>query len=533
MPLKHKIIFASGPVKVLVNEEKDKYLAKASLENLRSFLPDFDNRNVDLLPFSCSAYVVNASNLNHAAVETTEAVESAELFKNKFVNIGHSRNKIVGFITDISFAEFVTEKPLTKEEVSQYKKPFNVITSGYIWRFASEKLADLLEDTNNPLSENYMKLSASFEISFDDFVIAVLPKGKKNLEDAKFITDAQEIAELAPKLKTFGGNGSFDKDNYMVIVVKGAVLPLGIGLTETPAAAVKGIAVLEDEVINEENSEDNKDEDIEENREEETEETAQTTNSNIKIANSLNTVANTIEQNTQLISQLQNLVVKDNNEQKILSNMPKFTSYKEITDEAVKTLTASAIHEVVESELKVASDIWAKEKAEKELSLKDTQAKYEETAKTNAELIKELETIKASLKTLQEEKAVKDTQDKFNARMAHFDEKFELTKEDRQAIASQIKDLDEAKFKEYDQTMQVLLNAKNKEVLAKKKNEIAASTQTNGENINQTVDSLVDTAKQTTAAVPNTTTVEPKTLKERISSWKAEDFAEVSLKRGR
>ncbi len=56
----YKAIFASSPIKCLIGEAKDKYLALASLEQLRAFIPDVNIKsNKDLLPISFNAATPN------------------------------------------------------------------------------------------------------------------------------------------------------------------------------------------------------------------------------------------------------------------------------------------------------------------------------------------------------------------------------------------------------------------------------------------------------------------------------------------
>ena len=62
--LKYKTTFSST-IKPLVSEEKDKYLALASLADIGDFIPDVDtDENVDLLPIAFNACVVNRVNKN-------------------------------------------------------------------------------------------------------------------------------------------------------------------------------------------------------------------------------------------------------------------------------------------------------------------------------------------------------------------------------------------------------------------------------------------------------------------------------------
>ena len=55
----------SSILRPLVSEEKDKYLALASLAQVGSFIPDVDTeKNVDLLPVAFNAAVINRVNKN-------------------------------------------------------------------------------------------------------------------------------------------------------------------------------------------------------------------------------------------------------------------------------------------------------------------------------------------------------------------------------------------------------------------------------------------------------------------------------------
>jgi hypothetical protein len=74
----------------------------------------------------------------------------------------------------------------------------------------------------------------------------------------------------------------------------------------------------------------------------------------------------------------------------------------------------------------------------------------------------ELEKVKNSLATLEEEKVAKIREEVFNVRMASFDEEYELSDEDRQILATDIKDLNDETFAAYKNKMTVLMKEKNK-----------------------------------------------------------------------
>ncbi len=105
------------------------------------------------------------------------------------------------------FSEFGTDKPLTEDEVKDLKKPFNITLGGVIWREVNSELADFIEESNDPTSKNYLDISASWELGFTDYELAVLPKDSKNLEDGKIISDAKEIESYSKNLRALGGTG--------------------------------------------------------------------------------------------------------------------------------------------------------------------------------------------------------------------------------------------------------------------------------------------------------------------------------------
>jgi len=89
----------SSNVKALVAEDKDKYLALASLVDIGSFVPDIDTEaNVDLLPIAFNACVVNRINKNGDAVDANTAISMANNFINKPINLEHQRDRVVGTI---------------------------------------------------------------------------------------------------------------------------------------------------------------------------------------------------------------------------------------------------------------------------------------------------------------------------------------------------------------------------------------------------------------------------------------------------
>ena len=419
----------SSEVRPLITEEKDKYLAMASLLDVGDFIPDIDaEKDYDLLPVAFNAFVANRVNKNGDVVSGSKAVEISNSFINKPINVEHNRDRVVGVILSAGYSEFGTDKPLSEEEVKEMDGPFNVTLGGIIWKVVNDDLAGLIEESNDPTSEFYQKISASWELGFSEYQLAVVDGHDKNLENAQIISNAEEIAEKEKDLKAFGGTGILEDGKAVYRYVVGDVLPLGIGLTENPAAEVVGVAVKK---LDKSESNDN------------------------------NNITEKSEENK--TSQSEEIIVKK--DVKIM----KIESIKDINNESLKTLEASAVADFIEEELRKANEQYASEIEEKESAITELQEQQEKLSTESKETEKTLENVQAELTTLKEEKAAKEAEETFNMRMSQMDEEYELTDEDREVIATDVKDLDDENFSNYLKKMGVLLRNKNKQVLAEAK----------------------------------------------------------------
>ena len=206
----YKTIFSSQ-IRAAVSEERDKYLALASLINVGDFIPDIDlENNVDLLPVAFNAFVANRVNKNGDVIDTETAIAIYENFLIKPINIEHDRSRVIGTILTSGFSEFGTDKSLTLEQVKGMVGPFNVTLGGVIWKIVNDEIANFIEDSSDPTSENYLKVSASWELGFSDFNIILLKNDEKNIENGEVIADETKIKELQDHLRAFGGKEIVD-----------------------------------------------------------------------------------------------------------------------------------------------------------------------------------------------------------------------------------------------------------------------------------------------------------------------------------
>jgi len=453
----------SSILRPLVSEEKDKYLALVSLAQVGSFIPNVDTeKNVDLLPVAFNAAVINRVNKNGDVIDTQTAISSYKDFVNKPINIEHNRERIIGVILTAGFSEFGSDASLSEDQVKDLKGPFNITLGGVIWKIANPDLADKIEDSSDVTSDKYQSVSASWELGFNDYNVIMIDGESKNIEDGDLISDASQIESIKNSLKAFGGSGKVDKTKSIYRKVIGNVVPLGIGLTETPAADVKGIATHKSEA-------------------------------SVEI----------IEEN---ISKINNLNVNKDNDNKVMN----ITSIKDITDESLKQVTASQISDLIEQELKVASEKYASEKATFEQSLKSANDKYDTLAAGQDVLQKEISALKTSLQASEDEKQAIVANEKFNERMNAFDSEYDLDAETRQVLASDIAGLDDDSFAAYKNKMAVFMKTKKKG--EKQKMDDKEDSKESKASVSEVIDQAAANGEKKAAVIPATSTASDDSL---------------------
>lgn len=470
-----KVIFSSR-VKPGISQEKDKYLSLASIEKLKEYLPKDSDilNNPGFLPFCGNGFVANRANANGVGIRTEEAIKVAENSKYIFLDVEHVRSKVVGFITDVGYSEFGNDKPLSKEKILKdfANKPFNVVYSGIIWRITDLELSEYIEESGDPNSELFGEVSLSWEIGYVDSDIVLIPNNSKNLEDGKLIKDEKESSKLEKILKTYGGSGYTDDGQMVVNVIKGEILPIGFGLVSNPAADVKGILTKRDDDMKNDESK-TKVIKIEnagicpECGEDSHEDCSSGKDKMIKCGScgkeSESSKWKKIDKSNNLESQSENENVKITDTQIIQKNM-KLNNIKDITDDNLKESKASDINALFESEIKKISDDYInKLNAEKD-ALKNQENKYKELEAKFNKLQEDSNNVQNKLNELTESALKKEKEEIFASRMSYFDEKYELSKEDRDIIGGMIKDLDKDKYESASKNLEVLLSSKIKKI---------------------------------------------------------------------
>jgi len=494
---KYSIRFDGIIVQAMISSDEDKYLAVASVDQLKEYLPknvDLDV-NRDLMGVAFDAFVVNRGNKNGHIISTDVALAMVENFINKPFNIEHNRKVVVGVCTGFGFSEFGSSKPLTFEEVKARKDPFNVVLSGYVWKIVNPDFASELVESSDPSSNKYLSVSASWELGFNEFNVA---KGNKNLADAMIIEKEEDIVELKDRLKVFGGNG-FTEDGEMVLLnLQGSVLPLGIGFTNTPAAEVGGVVISYDKPQEEEAVKA-----IEESKEEE----------NLK--------SSEIKSNKKSVQE----------ENKNVKNIMQLKNIDDITEDSIKEVAASEVREFISNRIADLAKEWQSKVEEKETALKAAEDQIS-ALKTDLESIKaDSDKVKEEFTKIQEDLKAKEIEANFQRRMSLLDEEFDLTDEDRSIIAEDLNAIEnDEQFEKWYKKFSTFAAAKKKMAKAEmmKKEAEMKKEETKEEKASEasevvaseekTVEEVISSAEVTEEVLPNASSPQEASLVEKISA---------------
>jgi predicted nucleic-acid-binding Zn-ribbon protein len=524
---KYSIKFDGIIVQAMVPFDEDKYLAVASIDQLKQYLPqnvDLDV-NRDLMGVAFDAFVVNRGNKNGHIISTDVALAMVENFINKPFNIEHNRKVVVGVCTGYGFSEFGSSKPLTLEEVKAMKDPFNVVLSGYVWKIVNPEFASELVESSDPSSNRYLSVSASWELGFNEFNVA---KGNKNLADATIIEKEEDIVELKDRLKVFGGNGYTEDGEIVLLNLQGNVLPLGIGFTNTPAAEVSGVVISYDKPQTEETvkAEEEKyvcadcrykgadaevcpkcgSENYEEIEEDDDEEENEVESSVIKMN--------------------KKSVPEENNNVK---NNMQLKNIDDITDDSIKEVAASAVREFISNRIAELAQEWKSKVEEKETALKAAEDQIS-TLKTDLEAIKaDSEKVKEEFTKIQEDLKAKEIEANFQRRMALLDEEFDLTDEDRSIIAEDLNAIEnDEQFEKWYKKFSTFAAAKKKMAKAEMKKEEEKKEEVKEEKASETsevvaseektVEEVISSAEVTEEVLPNASSPQEVSLVDKIGA---------------
>jgi hypothetical protein len=420
-------------------------ISKANIENLRSLIPssvDLD-KNIDLMGVAFNAAVVNEFNKNGDGMSTKTAIDSVQQFVHKPTNIEHDKKKIVGHIVSAAFSDYNDSSVLVNVDENE-KNPFNIALGAVIYKTVDKDFFDTLRKSTDQKSKTRNTVSASWEVGFSEYKIAV---GSKNLKEAEVISDPKQIMEMKGMLKAFGGKGVMDDGTPIYRLIVGDVYPLGIGFTMKPAANVKGI------ISNDFKPEDKKD--------------ISPPNSDKVQAEQLEKINDKISQNLKNTVNNTNIMDIEN----LLTELKSDLQEKKFSQEAIAGMTSTFAEAI------------KKKDEEYKASLESAESEKAEIAKANEDLKASVDSIKEELKAAQERiaefeatKLAEEAVARFNSRMEEIDSLYDLEESDSSFIAEKIKGLDasDEAYASFKDELAVFWSSKNKEAKAKIEEEIQA-----------------------------------------------------------
>jgi hypothetical protein len=440
LPFKHTTRFYQDIS--LANLEEEQFISSASLESLKSMAPegiDFE-KNIDLVGVAFNAAVANKFNKNGDGIDTATAVAIKDYFIHKPTNIEHQKQKVVGHIVGASLSSYGDNQMITPEEAMQKDEPFNIALSAVIYKTVNKDFAELVEKSVDESSEFYHKVSASWEIGFNDYAIAL---GSENLHESEII-EGEQKEDYKQYLRAYGGNGRTDKGVKVYRLIMGDIYPLGIGFTANPAADVKGLTTFD-----------------EQQKQLQVKTKKVVSFHRLKIKNNIFEEKSSQTQKGDVIFNKNHKPVKTM-EKEILEQVKETleaqASSKKLSEEAIANIT-KVFHDAIIQK----NDQWQQDKESLVKEKEELVKASEESAKELQSLKEELAGVNQQVSELKTEICAREEAEKFTDRMSELDDVFELEDEDRMILASELKSLSsEESYAEYKEKLAVVWKHKTK-----------------------------------------------------------------------
>lgn len=425
------------------------FYSQASLEGLRGLIPNEQvdlSRNIDLMAFAANVCGIGIVNKNDDVIDPETAVATFGLYRNKMINLEHKREKIIGHLVSSALSDYQTSSIISPEEALASKQPFNISVGGVIYRIVDRTFANSLESSSDPDSPSYKSISLSMEVGFADFGLVL---GSKNLFEAEIIREQKHVDELKKHLRVYGGDGQTKAGERIYRLIGRDSLPLGCGAVSRPAGVMKTGIISHDSPIQKDNS------------------FAKSeffggffdfSNKNKKTSVNPDKPKN-MENLEKFLLELKASVEKSSLEKTLKEET--FANLQTSFSDQIKKASEEYVAKLGEAKA-------AKESAEKQLS--DIKATQEAQAT-------ELAATKAKLAELETKATAEAAANLFSARMAEMDAEYDLTDEDREVLAADIKSLDEteAAFNFFKKKSETLMKDKNKKAKESKEKETKAA----------------------------------------------------------
>lgn len=433
-------------------ELNDLQISKASLEPLKEMIPDDIDleKNIDIMAVAFNAAVVNRFNKNGDGINTASAKAIKDLFIHKPCNIEHQKESIVGHVISAGFSEYQSDNQFI-EVANDTREPFNICLGAVVYKTVVPEFAEALTESTNDEGENFQTISASWEIGFNKYSLAL---GSGDIDSMQIISDETEVEEMSKYLKSCGGPGELEDGTKVNRLIEGDIYPLGIGFTNNPAADVKGVIMKDSEEKTAESVDESNFRDDYNDKEK---------SSHLKSQHVIQEEQNNFStmEKEQLLKDIEQLLSEK-------------AAAKDFSDEAIANIT-KVFHEAIREKSEEYCEQIEKAKAEQA----EAETQKDELSKTLSELQEKLNTTEEKLQGLEEEKVASQTQAAFDARMNCIEELYELEDEDRKVVASEVSalSLEEEDFTSYQEKLAVVFKSKSKEYLAKLAEEMESKIQ--------------------------------------------------------
>ena len=506
-------------------------ISKASLEDLKSLIPSSVelDKNIDLVGVAFNAAVVNKFNRNHDGISTDTALAVKDYFVHKPTNIEHKKQRIVGHIVSAGFSGYGNNELLSPEELKGTSDPFNISLGAVVYRMVDRRFAELLNKSVDPDSPMHNQVSASWEIGFNDYQIAV---GSENLSEAEIVTDEKQIEELSQYLKASDGRGEMDDGTIVRRVVVGNVYPLGIGFTANPAADVEGVVVSEQN--NQLNMSDRRD--LSATLSDEAQEILK------NILNFKNNISQT-EKNTVKSERESNSSIMNTNQlvQEIKSVLDEKLSSEKMSKDTFAEESVASISSIINEAIREKNEEYKQQLVSEKEEKAKIEAQHQELTASVEEMKQKLEAAEEKIRQFEDEKQHEESLARFNARMEAVEQDYELSEADLKIVASEVKELTEADeaFASYQEKLAVVFAHKGKEHLQAEKDkfdsavaeavekrvselkEVKASDDTAVEATKENLEEALEDTEQVTPEISNTNEAssgETETLRTKFQS---------------
>ena len=370
------------------------------------------------------------------------------------MNIEHSREDIIGVITNYGFSSFGENKTLTEQELTN--DPFNLSLAAIVWKISNKAFYKFILDSQDEDSEVFKTVSTSWEVGFNSYKLAV---GSKDLRKAKIIDDEETVETYSRYLSSMGGKGFLPTGEEVYRIIGDDCRFLGCAFTTNPAAAVQGVLSVDyrDFEENEEEPEEEPEEEVEEEKEE-TEESMHYEKEELEEEKTEGSIEPEV---TELTETEASIFIENqdkislNKKNRVIVHM-KYTNLDELIDH-LHEAAASDVRDFVVSQVEKSNDQFValkNEKAEKEQALENALANIKNFEDESQQLRNEVSEMRASLKA-QEDQA------KFSERIESLKEQFDIDSAASKSVAKRIFGLSDEDFNEWLEDMKPLLKSKS------------------------------------------------------------------------